>query len=132
MRRRQLLDLVEHRGIVHVDARDGVVGLGVSRLFLDADDLSAGYLGHAEPLRVGDLLEQDVGPELLRAEPVGGLADAAFDDVVAQYHADLVAVGEMFGQIQGVGDSAFALLVGVVDVLEPELLPVGQQPQEIA
>jgi hypothetical protein len=43
-----------------------------------------------------------------------------------------VAVGEVLGEVQGIGDSAFAFLVGVVDVLEAELFSVGEQPQEIA
>ena len=60
------------------------------------------------------------------------LRDAALDDVVAQNHADLLAVGEVLGQRQGVGDAAFALLVGVVDMVQPELLAVGQQAQKIA
>ena len=59
-------------------------------------------------------------------------ADVALDDVVAQDDADLLAVGEVLGQRQGVGDAAFAFLVGVVDVLQAELFAVGQQAQEIA
>jgi hypothetical protein len=38
----------------------------------------------------------------------------------------------VLGQRQRVGDAAFALLVGVVNVLQPELFAVGQKPQEIA
>ncbi len=38
----------------------------------------------------------------------------------------------MFGQRQRVGDAAFAFLVGVVDMLQAELLAVGQQAQKIA
>ena len=66
----------------------------------------------------------------LLAEAVGRLADAAFDDVVAQHDADLLAVGEVLGQRQRVGDAAFAFLIGVVDVLEAELLcrwPAGAE-----
>ena len=57
-------------------------------------------------------------------KPVGGLPDIAFDDVVAEHYADLLAVGEMFGQVESVRDAAFAFLVGVVNVLEAELLAV--------
>ena len=44
----------------------------------------------------------------------------------------LLAVGEMLRQRQRVGDTAFALLVGVVDMFQAELLSVGQQAQEVA
>ena len=54
------------------------------------------------------------------------------DDVIAQHHANLLAVGEMFGQRQGVGDTAFAFLVSVVDVFQAELFSVGQEAQKIA
>ena len=77
-------------------------------------------------------LEQDVRAPRLLAKAVGGLADVALDDVVAQNHADLLAVGEMLRQRQRVGNAAFAFLVGVVDVFQPELLAVGQQAQKIA
>ena len=80
----------------------------------------------------GTSFEQDVRALRLLAEAVGRLPDVALDDVVAQHDADLLAVGEMFGQRQSVGDAAFAFLVGVVDVLQAELLAVGQQAQEIA
>ena len=57
--------------------------------------------------------------------------DIAFDDVVAQNHADLLAVREMFGQRQRVGDTAFTFLVSVIQVFQPEFPAVGQQPQEV-
>ena len=106
--------------------------LGLRGLLFDADDAVAGDFGHAEALGVRHFLEQDVGALGLLAETVRGRQDVALDDVVAQHHADLLAVGEMFGQRQGVGDAAFAFLVGVVDVLQAELLAVGQQAQKIA
>ncbi len=89
-------------------------------------------LGHAEALGVVHFLEQNVRARGLLAETVRRVPDIALDDVVAEDHADLVAVGEVLGQPQGVGDAAFAFLVGVVDVLEAELFAVGQQAQEIA
>ena len=54
------------------------------------------------------------------------------DDVVAQDDADLLPVGEMFGQRQRVGDAALAFLVGVVDVRQAELFAIRQQAQKIA
>ena len=37
----------------------------------------------------------------------------------------------MLGQGQRIGDAALALLIGVVQVSEPELLAIGKQAQEI-
>ena len=62
----------------------------------------------------------------------GHFGDGFFEDVVAQDHADLVAVGEVLGQRERVGDAAFAFLVGVVQMLESEFLAVGEQAQKIA
>ena len=73
-----------------------------------------------------------MGAFALRAETVGRRQDVALDDVVAQHHADLLPVGEVLGQRQGVGDTAFAFLVGVVDVFQAELFAVGEQTQKIA
>ena len=53
----------------------------------------------SEALGVRDFLEQDLGPLRLLAEIVGCLADAGFDDVIAQDNAQLLAVGEVFNTI---------------------------------
>ena len=47
---------------------------------------------------------------------VDRLANTALDNVVAKDDADLLPVGKMLCQRQGIGDSALALLIGVVDV----------------
>ena len=67
-----------------------------------------------------------MGAALLPLEALSRLADVVLDDVVAQNNAQLVTVGEVLGQAQGIGDTAFAFLVGVVDVLEPKILAVCQ------
>ena len=41
------------------------------------------------------------------------------------------AIGKMFRQRQRIRDAAFALLVGVIQVLQAEFLAVGQQPQKV-
>ena len=46
--------------------------------------------------------------------------------------AQAVAVGKVLTEPQRVGDAAFALLVGVIDILQPELAPVTEQSQEVA
>ena len=45
------------------------------------------------------------------------LTDVLLDDVVAQHDADLLAVGEVLGERERVGNPSFAFLVCVVDVL---------------
>ncbi len=61
-----------------------------------------------------------------------GFGDIALDDVIAEHDADLLTVGEVLGQRQRVGDSAFAFLVRVIDMFQTELFSVGQKPQKIA
>ena len=39
---------------------------------------------------------------------------------------------EIFRQAKGFGDAAFAFLIGVIDVLQPEVAAIAQQAQEIA
>src|ERR1700674_1517164 len=51
---------------------------------------------------------------------------------MSQNDTDLFPASEIFRQAQGVRDSAFALLVGKIELLEPEILAVPQQAQEIA
>ena len=72
-------------------------------------------------------LEQDVGAIGLPAETLGRRQNVSLDDVVAEHDADLVSVGEVFGERQSVRDAAFAFLVGVVDVFQPELFAVGEE-----
>ena len=92
----------------------------------------SGELGDAEALGVRHLLQENVGAVGLLAETVGGGADVALDEVVAEYDTDLLAVGKVFGEGQGVGDSAFAFLIRVIDMFEAELLAVAEQAQKIA
>ncbi len=99
---------------------------------MNADDSRSLHLGDAKAFGVGDLFEKDVRSGRLAAEPVGGFADAFFNDVVAQNDADFVPVGEVLRKGERVGDAAFAFLVGIVDVLEAKLLAVREQAQEVA
>ena len=56
-------------------------------------------------------------PRCWRRKRETAAADAALDDVVAEDHADAVAVGEVLGELERRGDAALALLVGVVEAL---------------
>ena len=58
--------------------------------------------------------------------------DVVLDDVVAENHADRSSFGEVFAELERVGDAALTFLIGVVDVFEAEVAAVSQQAQKIA
>ena len=101
-------------------------------LLFDSDNAAVTQSRPLRTVRRPTSFSRILAPAGLLLEIIHRLADVAFDDVVAQNHADLLAVGEMFGQRQGVGDAAFAFLIGIIQMLQPEFPPVGEQPQEIA
>ena len=121
------LDHVKDGGVVKIDADDGHVRPRRGRLFLDIDDTVAVELRHAESLRVGHAFEQYLGTAALKAVLVGGGTDIALDDIVAEYHTDRFVVGKMLDQPERVGDTALALLIRIVEMLEAEIPPVSQQ-----
>jgi hypothetical protein len=57
-------------------------------------------LRHAEAFGVVHFLEQDAGAALLAPESVHRPGNRLLDDVVAQHHAELLAVGEVMRQVQ--------------------------------
>src|SRR5207249_6527261 len=101
-------------------------------LLLDGNDASALECRHAESLGVGHLLENDPGPAWLSTETLHRRRDGALDHVVAQDDAELVAIGEVLRQRERGGDPALAFLIGVVEMLQAELLPVAEQAKEVA
>jgi hypothetical protein len=84
------------------------------------------------PLRVFHFLEQDARSPALMPECFRGAEDVALDDVIAEDDTNILAVGEVLAQAQSIGDSAFAFLVSIGDVLKAEMLAVGQQAEKIA
>ena len=93
---------------------------------------SPDQLGHAEPLRVVDLLQQDAGAALLPPERLHERGDVVLDDVVAEDDHHALPLGVVAGQAERLGDAAVPLLIDVVDVGQAELLAVAQKPQEVA
>ena len=91
----------------------------------DVDHAVTGDFRNAETLGVLDFFEQNLGPARLPAEILNGGANAAFDDVIAKNYAKLVAIGEVPRQVQRLGDTAFTFLIGVVNVGQSEVFPVG-------
>ena len=83
-------------------------------------------------MRIINGLEQQLGAGLLREEVARGLAYVALDDVVTEDDTHLTAVGELLGQLQRLGYSAFTVLIRVFEVLDPELLAVLEQFEEVA
>ena len=70
-----------------------------------------------------NFLQQHHGAVLLLFESLGSLADVALDDIVAQHHADLLALDERFGQAQRVGNTAFAFLISKLSCCRPNSFP---------
>jgi len=58
-------------------------------------------------LRLGNLLEQDLGAALLLAIALDVIGDAVLDKIVAQDNDDFIFLGEVFSQSQGFGDSGW-------------------------
>ena len=69
---------------------------------------------HAEPLRITDFFQQNFCPDLLITEGLRGSGNIALYDIVAQYHANGIAIGKVLSQSQRIGDAAFSLLVGII------------------
>ena len=116
---------------VHADRDE--VALGVVRLLLEADHPAVGVeLGHAEALRVRDLVEQRAGPERAALELGGDAVERlAAQDVVAEDAAERVVADEVAGQPDGVGDAQRARLVAVGQV-DAEGRAVRQQLDDVA
>ena len=74
-------------------------------------------------LRVFHLLEQDPGAALLAREVLDVRLDRVLHDVVAEHHDELVAVDEVLGQAERLGDAAGLGLVGVAQALHPSSRP---------
>ena len=111
---RETVHDLENTTVVEVAAGHGQVALRLGRLLYDAHDPLLLQRGHTEALRFVDLLEQDHRSLGVGAISVHSLTDGGLEDVVAQDHADGIAVAEVLGETEGLGDSPLSLLVGVV------------------
>lgn len=88
-------------------------------------------LGHSKTLRIGDFLQKNFRPPLLPFKSLRRMADILFDNIVPQDNADLSIIGEIFGRLESVGDSAFPFLISIIDVLEAKFLAIPEEPQKI-
>ena len=107
-------------GRVEVQAGNGVVALGLGRLFLQRDDLLAFVeFHHAEPLRVGDIVAEDGGAAVFRVRP--GIAQnageaAAIENVVPQHHGAGRIADEFLADEEGLSKTIRAGLDGIAQV----------------
>ena len=98
---------------------------GAARLLFNADNAIASHLRHAKPFGVVHLFQQNLGARLLLLEIFNGVPDTFLDDVVSEDHANLLPVGKVLGERQGIRDTACTFLVGVVQVFEANSFPLA-------
>ena len=72
-----------------------------------------------------------MSPDGLLPELFTSHDDVPLDDVVTERDADGLLVGKVLGQAEGVGNSAFTFLVGIVDMFQPEVLPVSEKAEKL-
>jgi len=130
-RRLGAADVLKDARIVQVQPRNGIVALGIVRLFLDGDD-PGGIVrvkdGHAKALRVGHLAQEDQGSPGKASDRV---RDVGVGGVVTQDNGNVPAIGKVLAQAEGFGDAPLVFLVGVLQMLQPQLLPVLEHADEI-
>lgn len=100
--------------------------------FDNSYDAVAAQFGDPVLPGISHLFEVHPSAALLFGERFHPFSDVFLDDVVAEHDDDLLALGEMFGQPEGIGNPTFAFLVGIVDVRQAKGFPVAEQAQEIA
>src|SRR4029077_2746696 len=72
------------------------------------------------------------GAFLLFLEGLDGVADVVLNDVVPENHTGRLSPGKKLGQAKGLGYTAFAILISVVQMLQIEVAAVAEQAQKIA
>ena len=128
--------MVHHRervGAQEVDADRDEVALGLCRLLLEPDHVPGRVqLGHAEALRVCDLVEHRPGAPRSGLELAGAVGQRRTEqDVVAEHAAEGVVADEVAGEADGVGDAERAALIAVRQI-QSEMLAVGEQLDDVA
>src|SRR5581483_6885230 len=129
--RQELPDLL----VVEVDAGHDIGTGRIGGLLDDANDPPAVELGYAEMpevLLLVDAREDDTRAPLLRLEPLDDRPERALEDVVGEEDAATLAADEPLRKPERLGDPAGLLLVGVQEPLDPVLVAVAEQPEELA
>ena len=78
-----------------------------------------------------ELREHDAAASLLALEVLGHRTQRPLEDVVGEQHADLVAVHEPHRQPERLGDPARAVLVRVEEPVDPVVVAVAEQAEEL-
>ncbi len=105
---------------------------GALGFFFDAEHAIAAQFGDAKAVGVINFFQQNLRAAFLLCKTFHGVADVILNDVVAKNDADRIASGEIFRQAQRFGDSAFAFLVGVIQMLQAEIASIAEQAQKIS
>ena len=112
--------LVDRR-VEQVDADEGEVRRRVGRLLDERDDVAVGVeRGDAEAVRVGHLLEQDLGRRRVgrrpgRLEGADERGEVLLEQVVAEVHHEVVVAEEVAGDQHAVGQAERRVLGDVGD-----------------
>src|SRR5450830_113182 len=111
MRWGQSRDDVKDLRIIHIDAGDRQVALGVGRLLLDTQDVPVlRQLGYAKTPWVLHLFEENPRTPSLALESFDGWCKVILKDVVPQNDAAAIARAETTGQSQRFGNAACLVL----------------------
>src|SRR5450756_2435954 len=132
MRRHQGRNHIKNLSIIHVDASDCQVALGIGWLLLDTQDMSVlRQLGHAKALGVLHLFEEDPRTPPLVQEGCNRWCKVVLEDVVPQDNTTGIARAETTSQSQGLGNAA-CLILHLVGEVQAEVMTTTQQLHDIA
>src|SRR5215216_3060748 len=123
---------VVNLSIVHVNADDCVIRLRFRGLLVDANDATSIQSRHAETLRIGDLLQNDLRAATLRTISIDSREYVSLYYVVAENDANWTISREVLDEGKRFGDAAFTFLVRVVEMFQAKRFAVSEQAEEFA
>ncbi len=126
---------LEDAGRVEIDPGHGKLARRRRRLLHHFHDaavaIEGGHPKVSQVLWILDFGEQDAPAPLLLTESLDGGPDRVLEDVVAEHHDHLVVLDKPLRQPERLRDSAGVLLVGIEQPVDPPLVPVPEQAQEL-
>jgi len=130
-RRLQAANLLEYAIVVEINPDDCELGFRLLWLLFNANHAVSPQFRHAETLRVGNFLQQNLCSVALFFELFDSMADVRFDNVVAQDYADGIVASKIFSQAECLRDPTLSLLVRIIDVFQAKIAAIGQQSQKV-
>src|SRR5258708_37473141 len=121
-------DLFESRSVVEINTSPGIIGLRIFGFFFNAKNPATREVRTAEALGIGNPLKKDMSAGRLLFKSLSRSDDIVLNDVVTQDDTDLFPFHKRFSKTQSVCDSAFPLLIGVMDSVQIEIFPVRKKP----